>query len=122
MSEYPDRLTDDEKELYEQLWNDLLDMYRFGKDQDDNGIPFRMVIEKFMCNINKASNKRKEKEMRTRVKIDKTASEMKQVKTVWDEEEANVLLAKGWYLMHAGIAHQGKAGYQAKPVYVLARD
>ncbi len=46
---------------------------------------------------------------------------VKEVKTVWDETEANQLLKSGWELMHAGIAHQDSCGYQARNIFVLAR-
>ena len=44
-----------------------------------------------------------------------------QVKSTWDEAEANALLATGWTLLHAGIAHADDMGYRAKPVFVLAK-
>jgi len=58
--------------------------------------------------------------MKTKVTIehDSTFSE---VKIVWSAEETNQLLKQGWFLMGNGIAHKDETGYQAKPVFILAR-
>ncbi len=45
-----------------------------------------------------------------------------QVKTVWSDEEANELFAKGWSLLHGGVAHKDVMGYQAKPCYVMGKN
>jgi len=47
--------------------------------------------------------------------------EVSEVKTVWTDEEANGLLIAGWILLHGGIAHKDNGGFQARPVFVLAR-
>ena len=45
-----------------------------------------------------------------------------EVRTVWVDEEAYVLLASGdWILLHGGIAHKDMGGFQAKPCHVMGR-
>jgi len=45
-----------------------------------------------------------------------------EVKTCWDEKEANSLLSDGkWELQHASVAHRGNGGFQAKPCFILAK-
>lgn len=48
-------------------------------------------------------------------------SAVKRVHSTFDETEANNMLANGWALMHAGVAHADLTGYQARPCYVLAK-
>ena len=62
----------------------------------------------------------KGEKMKTKVTIEHDAMFL-EVKTVWSDEEANQLLKQGWVLMGNGIAHRDNAGYQAKPVYILAK-
>ncbi len=62
----------------------------------------------------------------TRIKVSPKGEEketrcMKEVKTVWDDVEANKLITEGWTLIHAGCAHKDNMGYNAKAVFVLAR-
>jgi len=57
---------------------------------------------------------------KTKVTIE-TDRSLKEVKIVWSDEEANQLLTQGWLLMTSGIAHKDQAGYQAKPMFILAR-
>lgn len=47
--------------------------------------------------------------------------DVKEVKMVRSDAEANDLLSKGWMLMNAGVSHTDSAGYQAKHHYILAR-
>lgn len=57
-----------------------------------------------------------------KVVIEYTRSDIKEVRAVWDEDEANELLHTGkWLIMHAGVAHADGLGFQAKPVYIMAR-
>lgn len=58
---------------------------------------------------------------KTRTRPKPKAVHMGKVHETWDVDEANKMLADGWYLMHASVAHQGPSGFQAKPCYVLAR-
>jgi hypothetical protein len=60
--------------------------------------------------------------MNTKTTIEYNHENVQEVKTTWDEAEANKLLAsKKWVIMHAGLAHQDNMGFVAKPCYVLAR-
>ena len=47
--------------------------------------------------------------------------DVKEVRLVRSDKEANELLAKGWMLMNAGVSHIDATGYQAKAHYILAR-
>lgn len=63
---------------------------------------------------------------RAKAKVDakpnaQKAPSVSKVHSTFDETEANNLIANGWSLMHAGVAHVDHTGYQAKPCYVLAR-
>ena len=45
-----------------------------------------------------------------------------EVKSTWDEDFANELLAtKQWILLHGSIAHADSGGFQAKPLWMLGR-
>ncbi len=57
---------------------------------------------------------------KTKITIE-TDRNIKEIKTVWTDEEANELLQNGWMLMSSGVAHRDEAGYQAKPMFILAR-
>lgn len=57
---------------------------------------------------------------KTKITIE-TERNIKEVSIVWTEEEANQLLTEGWLLMTSGIAHKDQTGYQAKPMFILAR-
>jgi hydrogenase maturation factor len=60
--------------------------------------------------------------MQGKVIVEYTREGIAEVKTIWDDSEANQLLLTGkWILMHAGCAHRDIGGFQAKPVYILAR-
>jgi hypothetical protein len=57
-----------------------------------------------------------------KVIVEYNRDDIKEVKSTWDEDEANKLLAsRKWIIMHAGLGHKDSAGFLAKPVYVLAR-
>ena len=58
---------------------------------------------------------------KTKITIE-TERDIKEVKILWTEEEANELIRRGWLLMTSGIAHKDQAGYQAKPMFILARQ
>ena len=59
--------------------------------------------------------------MKDKVIIEFGRNDIREVKTVWNDAEANALLATGeWIMMHAGCAHIDGMGYNAKPVYILA--
>jgi hypothetical protein len=57
---------------------------------------------------------------KTKVTIE-TDRNVEEVKIVWSDLEANELLKKGWMLMSSGVAHRDEAGYQAKPMFILAK-
>lgn len=63
--------------------------------------------------------------MPTRIKINTTPApdkEVIEVKTVWNETEANALLiTRRWKLLHGGVAHADSMGFQVKPCWVLGR-
>ena len=60
--------------------------------------------------------------MNNKVIVEYTRTDVREVKSVWEEQEANELLATGeWLLMHAGCAHKDGMGFQAKPIYIMAR-
>jgi len=45
-----------------------------------------------------------------------------EVKTIWDEREANKLLAtQKWILLCGSIAHKDLGGFQAKACWLLGR-
>lgn len=46
---------------------------------------------------------------------------IKEVKSTWDEKEANDLLKEGWILLTGGIAHKDQGGFQAKALFILAK-
>jgi hypothetical protein len=58
---------------------------------------------------------------KTKITIE-TERPIKEVRIVWTENEANDLLEGGWMLMTSGIAHRDQTGYQAKPMFILARQ
>ena len=49
------------------------------------------------------------------------AEDITAVKSTWDEDEANALLANGWMLLHGGVAHKDAAGFQAKAIFILGK-
>ena len=51
----------------------------------------------------------------------KNFSEIKEVKTVLTDAEANELLASGWVLLSTASAHIDELGYNAKIHYVLGK-
>jgi len=54
--------------------------------------------------------------------IETKNSKVLEVKSTWNESEANTLLASGkWTLLHGGLAHKDDMGFTAKPVYILGR-
>lgn len=56
------------------------------------------------------------------INIEPVSKGVLEVKTTWNEKEANELLASGkWQLLHGGLAHMDSAGFQAKPCFVLGR-
>ncbi len=59
--------------------------------------------------------------IKTQLTVNDNSDKVKEVKTTWDEKEANELLKKGWTFIHAGVAHKDELGYCAKPIFVLAR-
>lgn len=60
--------------------------------------------------------------MKEKITVETTHTDIREVKTVWEEIEANELLSSGeWLLLHAGCAHKDVMGFQAKPVFILAR-
>ena len=57
-----------------------------------------------------------------KVTIEYARKDIKEVRSVWDDQEANELLNTGdWIVMHAGCAHKDAMGFQAKPIYIMAR-
>ena len=57
-----------------------------------------------------------------KVTIEFARTDIREVKSVWDEQEANDLLNRGdWIMMHAGLAHKDVMGFQAKPIFIMAR-
>ena len=59
--------------------------------------------------------------MQTRITTQIENTDIKEVKIVRTDTEANELLSQGWQLMNVGVSHIDLAGYQAKPHYILAR-
>ncbi len=58
----------------------------------------------------------------TKVTIEYNRDDIKEVHSCWGQDEANKLLKTGkWIIMHAGLAHKDQGGFQARPIYVLAR-
>lgn len=58
--------------------------------------------------------------IKTQVTINDNSNKIKEIKTTWDEKEANKLLKDGWIFLHAGLAHKDEMGYCAKPIFILA--
>jgi len=52
---------------------------------------------------------------------DQIQRDIKQVKTVNTDEEANDLLKAGWIILHGGLAHVDDMGYNAKVHFIMAR-
>lgn len=46
--------------------------------------------------------------------------EVKEVRTVQTDKEANELLSNGWTLLASGARHLGNTGYNAKTYFILA--
>lgn len=44
-----------------------------------------------------------------------------EVKDVWSADEANRLIKEGWCVMSSGCAHRDAAGYQARPMWTVAK-
>lgn len=63
----------------------------------------------------------KKKTVKT-IKTTRAFQAAQEVRTVWDDDEANVLLENGWTLADAGRAHTDSSGFNAKPVYILIRS
>jgi len=59
--------------------------------------------------------------METKIVTQIINADVKEVKLVRTDTEANKLLSQGWQLMNAGVSHIDSTGYQAKPHYILAR-
>ncbi|KKM32242.1 hypothetical protein LCGC14_1565910 [marine sediment metagenome] len=59
--------------------------------------------------------------METVITTQTEVSDVREVRLVRTDDEANKLLDKGWELMNTGVSHIGATGYQAKPHYILAR-
>jgi hypothetical protein len=59
----------------------------------------------------------------TRVKIEKeeVKTEVREVKTVASDVEANELLTKGWVLLASGVRHIDQLGYNTKTYFTLGR-
>ena len=50
----------------------------------------------------------------------KMCKDVKVVKAVNTDNDANKLLEEGWVLLHAGVFHRDEMGYNAKPIFILA--
>ena len=59
--------------------------------------------------------------METKITTQIENTDVKEVKLVRTDTEANELLSQGWHLMNTGVSHIDSGGYQAKPHYILAR-
>ena len=59
--------------------------------------------------------------METKITTQIENTDIKEVKLVRTDLEANDLLSKGWHLMNTGVSHTDTTGYQAKVHYILAR-
>ena len=59
--------------------------------------------------------------MKTKITTQIENTDVKEVKLVRTDTEANELLSQGWQLMNAGVSHVDSTGYQAKAHYILAR-
>ena len=60
--------------------------------------------------------------MQDKVTIEYVRGDILEVRTVWEDTEANDLITSGeWIVMHAGCAHRDNMGFQAKPVYIMAK-
>lgn len=47
--------------------------------------------------------------------------DIREVRLVRSDEEANYLLSNGWIFLNSGVSHTDSAGYQAKTHYMLGR-
>ena len=57
-----------------------------------------------------------------RTTVQNNNDEVIEIRSCWDEKEANELLStKKWKLLHGGVAHKDTLGYQARPCFVLGR-
>lgn len=59
--------------------------------------------------------------MKIEVNTKESNEEVKEVKLVRTDDEANKLLNKGWVLLDVATSHIDNMGYNAKPHYILAR-
>lgn len=61
---------------------------------------------------------------KVRIKAQKEPNpkKIREVRLVRTPEEANDLLSKGWDFVHAGAVHMDDMGYNAKPLFILAKN
>ncbi len=61
---------------------------------------------------------------RERIKTTKESTEsmaFSEVKTVYNDEQCNELVAKGWTILHVGCSHIDANGYNAKPTFIMGK-
>lgn len=59
--------------------------------------------------------------METKITTQIENTDVKEVRLVRTDAEANELLSEGWQLLNAGVSHIDNTGFQAKVHYILAR-
>ena len=59
--------------------------------------------------------------MDTKINIPIEKQDIKEVRTVRSDDEANKLLAEGWVLLHSGASHIDGLGYNAKTHFIMGR-
>ena len=56
------------------------------------------------------------------VTVETDYQQVREVRTVYAQAEANKLLSGGkWTLLHGGVSHRDTTGYQAVPTFIMGR-
>jgi len=59
--------------------------------------------------------------MKNKLTVTTENDKISEVRAVWDQDEANLLLKNGWTLLHGCVAHKDGMGYQAKPCWLMGK-